>query len=277
MNKLLPLLLMLLLPLAGCRHTSDANSERPMLTVTITPLGAIVGAIAGERFGISVLVPPGAGPETYSATPRQLIEMNRSKALFRIGTLGLEHTRVKNMAEAAPDLPMTDVAQGIRPTADTGNDPHVWTSPANIKHMARIVHATLCRIDPEAKEYYDHRLARFEHHADSIDTTIRRRLQNVTARTFLIAHPTLGSFADAYGLRQLCVEQDGKEPSPERIARLVEQCRAEDVRVVFVQKEHPSRAARRIARETGARVVEINPLSDRWEDELLHIADALTR
>ena len=277
MNRILPLLLLLLLPLAGCRHDGADGSGRPVLTTTIVPLGSFVGAIAGPRFDVAVLVPPGAGPETYEATTRQLVDLSHSSALFRIGTLGLEQTRVEKMAEAAPRLLMVDVARGIAPAADAGHDPHLWTSPANVRHMARTIHATLCRIDPEGKEGYDSRLVAFCLHADSVDAAIRRRLQGVAARTFLAAHPALGSFAAEYGLRQLCVEQDGKEPSPERIARLIAQCKAEGVRVVFVQKQHPARAARHIARETGARIVEIDPLSSRWGDELLRIADALAR
>ena len=277
MNRILPLLLLLLLPLAGCRRDGADGSGRPVLTTTIVPLGSFVGAIAGPRFDVAVLVPPGAGPETYEATTRQLVDLSHSSALFRIGTLGLEQTRVEKMAEAAPRLLMVDVARGIAPAADAGHDPHLWTSPANVRHMARAIHATLCRIDPEGKAGYDRRLRAFERHADSVDTAIRRRLQGVEARTFLAAHPALGSFAAEYGLRQLCVEQDGKEPSPEGIARLIRQCKAEGVRVVFVQKQHPARAARHIARETGARIVEIDPLSSHWGDELLRIADALAQ
>lgn len=283
LNRLFPFL-MLLLALVSCGRRTG-HDARPVVTASIVPLASFVEAIAGERFAVTPLVPPGAGPETYEPSPRQMVELNASRILFRIGTLGLERTRLEKMAETAPDLLVVDASRGITPLAAgqcagqaaDGSDQHTWTSPANAKIMGRNICKALCRVDSAHAPAYERRLARFEAHADSIDAAIRQRLQSVTHRTFLIAHPALGYFARDYGLRQLSVEADGKEPSPERLAALVEQCRAEGVRVVFVQKEHPGRAARRIAAELGLPVVEIDPLSSRWGAELIRIADALAR
>ena len=47
------------------------------------------------------------------------------------------------------------------------------------------------------------------------------------------------------------------------------------MRVIFVQPEFDRRNADLIARQTGARVVPINPLSYDWEHELLNVAQAL--
>ena len=47
------------------------------------------------------------------------------------------------------------------------------------------------------------------------------------------------------------------------------------MRVVFIQKEYSGKTARLVAEEIGARVVEINPLSEDWELEITRITDAL--
>ena len=90
-------------------------------------------------------------------------------------------------------------------------------------------------------------------------------------------HPALGYFARDFGLHQLAVEHNGKEPSAEHLQQLIHQARTAGVKVVFVQEEHAGRAARRLAEAIGARVVSIAPLSAEWDKQLLHIARALAQ
>ena len=65
------------------------------------------------------------------------------------------------------------------------------------------------------------------------------------------------------------------EPSPAHLKELIDLCKAEDVRVIFVQPEFDKRNAETIAQQTGTKVVPINPLSYDWETEMLNVAKAL--
>jgi len=82
--------------------------------------------------------------------------------------------------------------------------------------------------------------------------------------------------ASDYGLQQISIEEGGKEPSPAHLKDLVDLCRQEDVRIIFIQPEFDRRNAEIIARETGTGIVPINPLSYNWEAEMLAVAQALT-
>lgn len=93
---------------------------------------------------------------------------------------------------------------------------------------------------------------------------------------FLIYHPALSYFARDYGLRQISVEAGGKEPSPAWLKELVDRCRRERVRVIFVQPEFDRRNAELIASQTGIRVVDINPLAYDWPQEMLRVARTLS-
>ena len=55
----------------------------------------------------------------------------------------------------------------------------------------------------------------------------------------------------------------------------LETCKKEKVRVIFVQPEFDRRNAEIIAKQTGTKVVPINPLSYDWEEEMLNIAREL--
>lgn len=54
-------------------------------------------------------------------------------------------------------------------------------------------------------------------------------------------------------------------------------CKAEKVRVIFVQPEFDRRNAELIARQTGTQVVNINPLSYDWEEEMLNGEESIVQ
>ena len=64
----------------GCTSRRPADGEP--LYVSILPLRSLVQGIVGDDFDIEVLVPPGASPETFEPTPRQMIDLNRHNVLF---------------------------------------------------------------------------------------------------------------------------------------------------------------------------------------------------
>lgn len=94
-------------------------------------------------------------------------------------------------------------------------------------------------------------------------------------RAFIIYHPALSYFARDYGLHQISIEEGGKEPSPAHLKGLMDLCKKEGVRVIFVQPEFDRRNAEIIAKQTGTQVISINPLSYDWEEEMLNVARSL--
>ncbi len=266
---------------AGC--TKQKEAPRPLITVSIEPLRYVTEQLAGDAYDIATLTPEGASPETYQPTPQQVADLTRSRAYIRVGTLGFERTQLEKIAGNVPHLVYVNASKGIpelrtqSDKASDSGDPHTWTSPHDMKHIARNVCQALCALDTADAQRVGQRMRAFCARMDSLDRVVRQRLESAPCRTFLIYHPALGYYARAFGLRQLSVEQDGKEASPRRIGQLIEECRREGVRVVFIQKEHNGQTARRIAEAIGARVVTINPLSYQWEEELLHITEELSR
>lgn len=107
------------------------------------------------------------------------------------------------------------------------------------------------------------------------EDSIRTLVDSLHPKAFLIYHPTLTYFAQDYGLTQIAIETDGKEPSPAQLVRLIRLCKEKQVRTIFVQQEFDRRNAELIAQETGTHLVDINPLSYEWKEEMLKIARTL--
>ena len=110
---------------------------------------------------------------------------------------------------------------------------------------------------------------------DKTEAEIKRLLDPLNDRTFIIYHPALTYFAAEFELVQLCIEMEGKEPSPAQLKQLVMTAREHRAKVVFIQQEFDQKNAELIAEETGCRLVKINPLDYHWNTELIHIAKAL--
>lgn len=159
---------------------------------------------------------------------------------------------------------------------EEGVEPHIWNSATNARIIAANVLRALCTIDSVHASAYRERYDSLCHRIERTDSLVRAALSRPGAsRVFMIYHPALSYFARDYGLRQVSIEESGKEPSPVHLKELIDLCRKEEVRVVFVQPEFDRRNAELIARQTGTEVVDIHPLAYDWEAEMLHTAEAL--
>ena len=143
--------------------------------------------------------------------------------------------------------------------------------------MSQAILSGLSAVDSVHRARYEEGEAELRRQLDSLEQTLRARLQELPSRSFVIYHPSLSEFASEWSLEQLVIEEDGKEPSPAHLERIIRRAREAGVKVVFVQKEFESKLVHSIASELGAKTYEINPLDSDWQGELLKIANALSQ
>lgn len=284
MKRLFFIWMMALLALSSCKTKS--TEERAQIMVTIQPLQYFAEAIAGDRYQIHCMVPQGVSPETYDPTPQQLMDLSNSQALFYTGYLGFEQLWMQRLQENAPDtrfFKLSDRMQLIKETETHsghahvgGVEPHIWSSPRNALILVENIYRALCDLDSINSTYYQSNLELERQKIEETDKQIKSILsQPNRSKAFMIYHPTLSYFAQEYGLTQLSIEEEGKEPSPGHLKELIETAREKKVKVIFIQPEFDKRNATVIAKEIGAELISINPLSYVWHQELIRIAKAL--
>ena len=282
MKKLIYILTLFIL--SACGNTTQ-KSEKPILTVTLEPLRYFTEAIAGDNYEVVSMVPKGSSPESYDPTPQQLVNLSKSQAYFRIGYIGFEQAWMKKLEANCPNMQVYDTSKGIDLIRDKGHwhgdhfheggvEPHVWNSTQNALIIADNIYQALCELDSTHQEDYQKRLDILKQTIRQTDANVRTLLENADS-TFLIYHPALSYFARDYGLKQVSIEEGGKEPSPAQLKALIETCRNENVHTIFVQQEFDQRNAQLIANELGVNIVSINPLSYDWVKEMIRIAEAL--
>ena len=282
--------LLAVLLLFGCAEKQKSGgSWNPVVFVSIQPQSGLAKAIAGDRVEIHTLVGKGQSPHAYEPTARQLTRLGEADALLGIG-MPFEKHLLKKIVPLYPDLPIIGTQAGIKLrtmphehhgehcTADHGAvDPHVWLSPANAIVLAENMAQTLGKIDPGNADKYREHLEKLATELKQLDKDIRDRLAPYAGSRFYVFHPSFGYFADAYGLKQVSVELDGKAPSPRQLVALIEQAKSDDIKVVFVQKQFPADSAKAIALAIDGTVVQLDPLAEDVVANLRLIAESIEK
>lgn len=276
--KLRNILILMAGMLLLCTSCQDKTGQQPTITVSIEPLRYFAEQIGGDRFKVVTLVPGGSSPETYEPTAQQMMNLVNSELYIQVGNLGFERTWTKRLRTAAQHLIIVDSSEGI-PPLDCGDnfcaDPHVWTSPSNALKMAQNIYQAMAMIDSKDSTYFRSNLDALCSKIMKVDMQIDSMMRSAKYRTFLIYHPALTYFAHDYHLRQLALEEEGREPSAATLQRLIAAARADSVRLMLVQKEFNNRNVETVCRATGVKKITINPLSYDWAGEMIKTARAL--
>lgn len=274
---------------SGCNGTAKKESDKITVAVSIEPQRYFVEQIAGDKVNVMTLVPNGARPETYDLTPSQLVDLSNCDAYFMVGTLEFERQWAETYVNDHPHTNIFAMSEGIKPivsdhthcheSVETENhrfvEPHIWLSVNNALHMASNTLSGLLALDPENREYYQARYDSVSSELLSLNNKFDEYLERADT-AFMIYHPALSYFARDYGLIQISIESDGKEPSPGQLKAIINEANSVGVNVIFVQPEYDPRSAEVVAKETDTRLVSFNPLSYDWKKEMTDVVKALS-
>lgn len=281
------------------------------VSVSIPPQKYFVERIGGDLVRTTVMVPPGADPHTYEPKPSQLRGLSGSRIYFSIGAPFEDAWLARIVAAAGPSLSVVPMHKGVTllPAAaplhsdeaehaegkehhedhhahadghghDHGTtDPHVWLSPMLVRHMSLAIRDALAKADPAHAATYRANYDRFAADIDAMDKKFADLFAALPQdrRRFLVFHPSWNYFAHNYGLTELSIEVEGREPSPRQLRAIIDLARRERITTIFVQPQFSRRAAQTIATEIGARLVDADPLAEDWAANLERTAKALAQ
>jgi zinc transport system substrate-binding protein len=231
------------------------------------------------------MVPAGANPHVYEPYPDQINKLRRSVAYISNGFLGFEETWLPRFYEINKSMMRISLGDRIEPIASEheheghhhveGADPHYWVSPAAAKIFVSDVLDLLVRLNPGSKDLYLSNYSELVKKITENEVLADSLFSGMKNRAFMIYHPNLAYLARDYGLREIPVEYEGKEPPPSRLKELIDFARSESIKTIFVQKEYDLKNSKAIADEIGADVVVIDPLSEEWDKSTGDIIKAL--
>jgi zinc transport system substrate-binding protein len=270
-----------LLSLCSRRGT---DTEGRIITVSIAPYKYFVEAIGGDDFKVNVMVPAGANPHVYEPFPKQIVRLRESVGYVSNGYLGFEITWLDRFYDTNRTMKKLSLNKNIEPLGSRyhhegdhieGADPHYWVSPKCALIMASSMKDFICELNPYNKNKYEANYQVLISRIRELDKKAAGLFSGAQSRSFMIFHPNLGYLARDYGLEEISVEYEGKEPPPSKMKELIDRARTDRIKTIFVQREYDTKNAKAIAHEIGAKVQIINPLSEDWINSTSEIINAL--
>lgn len=285
MRKLM--LLLLFVPTIGF-------AESLRVFASVIPIQTFIKEIGGEHVDARVMVRPGFNPHTYDPTPQQISALADAALYVRVG-VPFEKAWMGRIQSANPGMPVLDARDGIalreieahddhdEHGGEDGHDahgddhgrheqdPHVWVSPPLVRHMAGRIRDKLAELAPEHAADFARNHDAFVAELNALDAELHTLLDPLPKREFMVFHPAWGYFADNFGLTQVSIEREGKEPGARGLAALIEQAKQEKIKVVFVQPQFDKRQAHQVAQAIGGVVVPVDPLAPDYVDNLRQV------
>lgn len=289
---------------------------KPLVSVSIPPQKYFVEKIAASTLDINVIIPAGTDEHNFDFKPATMKKLEKSDIYFTIG-LEFERVFADKFQSNFANLQVIDTGKDLRnlKTLHTHSkdehdehhnhaghdehahgkderhahkhsnshethsekDPHIWLDPILVKIQASTIAKALIAKYPQNKALYEANLAQFQAELDALNAEISALFEKSKNKKFIIYHPSLAYFAARYHLVQIPVEIEGKEPKTKDLQRLVSVAKKENIKTIFVQKGFSQNAAKSLAKELKASVVELNHLSDDYSKNLLEIAKKIAQ
>lgn len=255
--------LLAVLALSGCGSESDEGNTGPTIVAGFYPLAWAAERIAGPEAHIVNLTPAGVEPHDIELTPRDVEQIDGADAVLYLGR-GFQPA-LEDAASGQPGAVDLLEGQELLSGADEGEsggfDPHIWLDPARFAAVVARIGEALDQ--PEAA-------AELAAELQELDAELRAGLADCERREIVTSHAAFGYLARAYGLTQIALTgiSPEAEPGPQALEDLIDKVRQGDATTVFFETLVSPRLAETVARETGARTDELDPLEGLTQDEL---------
>lgn len=285
------LLLALLLPLASCEKKETPKNEKPIVLVSVPPYIYFVDKIAHGLVDIESLVPAGANPHIYEATPKE-VQRHQNAALWVYLGESLDKKILQVLRETRKNTQIVDVAQKIDLLSycneeeldghhhhdhceHDGSDLHIWLSPILAKQQATTIAGALMDLLPESRQELSANLQVFLNELDQLNEQISALLSPMKGKAILVSHPAFAYFCQDYHLVQLSIEIEGKDPLPKDVTEILQKAKHYNIQSILTEPQYSNKGAELIAQSMNLPTHMVDPYSENYSDNLLSIAKVI--
>ncbi|MFN8520439.1 MAG: metal ABC transporter substrate-binding protein [Chloroflexota bacterium] len=251
----------------------ELTGEPDVLDVatTVAPISSLARNIGGDRIRLHGIVPDATNSHTFEPAPSDARVLANAD-LIVVNGLHLEQPTL-DLAEASKraETPIKLLGDNTItqdewlfdfsfPESEGDPNPHLWMNVQYAIRYAALMRDWFSEADPANADYYAANYDRLKANLDDLDARIREVVPTVPEanRKLLTYHDSWAYWAREYGFEVIGAVQasDFSDPSPQDVARLIDQIRASGVPAVFGSEVFPSAVLEQIAAETGATFVD---------------------
>jgi len=250
--------------LTACSAPASPSTNGLLAVVATTSLiGDVARQIGADRVFVNVLLPIGADPHAFEPRPQDVAALTDAD-LVLVNGLGLEATLQPLLGNARTIVTVSDGITAL-PFAeeDGGLDPHVWQDPNNVIVWARNIRDAFAQADPAHADEYASNAEAYIVELTSLDAWIKEQVAQIPEanRKLVTDHEDFGYFTARYGFEQVGAVvpsvSTGSAPSAQELAALEDAIRSSGVKAVFVGSTVSPDLSRRVAEDTGVRLVSL--------------------
>ncbi|MFN3307863.1 MAG: metal ABC transporter substrate-binding protein [Anaerolineales bacterium] len=280
--------------LAACaapNPTPQSSARKLRVVATTTIVGDVVANVAGDAVELSVLLPVGADPHSFSPTPQDVAKVSQADLVFANGA-GLEEFLNALLESGGAKDKTFAVSEGIQLVGEqagehthegeqagehthegeqtdehahehSGGDPHVWFDPNLVIIWVQNVTKVLSEKDPQNADLYQKNAAAYTAQLQELDKWIRTQVESIPPenRKIVSDHLSFTYFATRYGFTQVGAVLPGfstlAQPSAQDIAALEDAIRQLGAKAIFVGTTVNPNLSQRIAEDTGVKLVSL--------------------
>lgn len=239
---------------------SAQNGAKLKVATTFTIIQDIAQNVAGEAAVVESITKPGAEIHDYQPTPQDIVRAQGAQLILWNG-LNLERWFEKFFA-SLKNAKSAVVSEGVEPMPirEGGHagkpNPHAWMSPKAALVYVENIRKALSAADPANAAIYARNAAAYAAKIRAVEEPLRQRLSRIPeAQRWLVTSEGAFSYlARDFDLREayLWPINADEQGTPQQVRRLIDLVRKNRIPVVFSESTVSDRAAKQVARETGA-------------------------
>lgn len=269
-------------PTAPAATNLPASGAAPAVRVvtTMSILADIIRQVGGERVEVENIIPLGAGPEEYQATPGDSQKIAEAQIIFFNGHALEEWLEPLFENAASADQPRIELSAGLTAIEDPEHageaegdkaeadehgheegNPHFWLDPTNVISYTATIRDELSKIDPAGAASYSANADAYIKQLQQLDADLQVQASQIPAerRKLITNHDAFPYFARRYGFEVLGVilENPEAELAAGDLAALVETVKSSGIPAIFSESQFNQKTAALLADEAGIKTIAV--------------------
>lgn len=255
-------------------NNTVSSQDKLKVVVTFNAMREFAAAVGKDKIDIVTIIPDGTEPHDFEPKAKDLESLNDAKVFIYNG-FGME-TWVDKALQAVDNknLIAVEASKGSQPIENTDSDeikehgqydPHLWISLKGAENEAKNIKDALVKADPNNKNYYETNYNDFAKQLDTLYNEYSQKFHTVKNKSFVTGHAAFAYLCRDYGLKQNSVEDTFAEgePSAKKLKELIDYCKENNIKTIFVEDMVSPKVSDTLAREVGAKVEKIHTIESK--------------
>lgn len=268
--KVIGLVLAMTLLFTGCKNidrSKGQEDEKVQVVTSFYAMKSLVEEIGGDKVDVVNIIDEGIEPHDFEPKAKDLMSIENGDLFIYNGAnmeewiddvkdvISSDHVTMVNSSEGVNLISTIedDHEEEIDHDHDHNEDPHTWLGISTAMIQGKNIKDALVLKDPDNSNYYEENYDKFEKKLNFLLDEYTPLFNSLENKDFVTGHATFAYLCRDLNLHQESIEgvyAEG-EPSAKQLEELIEKCKANKIKVIFVEKLVSPALSETLAREVG--------------------------